>query len=173
MEFPVTHKTIFIFGFAACLAASRNTSTADDTAQIPDRPADNSPLIEKAAWFQQNLIEKHWLAGLYVSITPTAPDGVHLKHTVDTSGNVIHSGVWTGRYLGGVAYQYAVTKDPAVRKHGSTILNALRILREVTGKPGLLARGYVLSSGGNVTARTRSSGIRVRETMRTTAGTEM
>jgi len=141
------HSGICFCLLVTVLAGLENTTAANDTARVAERPADNSPLIEKAAWFQQNLIEKHWLDGLYVSITPTAPDGVFLEHTVDTSGNVIHSGVWTGRYLGGVAYQYAVTKDPAVRKHGSAILSALRILREVTGKPGLLARGYVKGHG--------------------------
>jgi hypothetical protein len=60
---------------------------------------------------------------------------------------VIHAGVWTGRYLGGVGYQYAVTKDPRVREIGGQILKALRILQEVTGKPGLLCRGYVKGHG--------------------------
>ena len=55
--------------------------------------------------------------------------------------------MWTGRYLAGVGYQYAVTKDPEVRKHGGEILAGLRRLQEVTGKPGLLARGYVKGHG--------------------------
>jgi hypothetical protein len=49
--------------------------------------------------------------------------------------------------LAGVGYQYAVTRDPWVRGHGGQILRALRILQEVTGKPGLLARGYVKGHG--------------------------
>ncbi len=135
-------KALLVF----CVLTSALVNSADRDRAVP-RPQDDSPLVEKAQWFQQNLLEKHWLDGLYISITPTAPDGVQLSHTVDTSGNVIHAGVWTGRYLGGVAYQYAVTKDPAVRQHGKSILNALRILRAVTGKPGLLARGYVRGHG--------------------------
>jgi len=108
---------------------------------------DGSPLAEKAAYFHQNLLEKHWLDGLYVSIVPTAAPGVVIPHTVNEPGNVIHAGVWTGRYLGGVGYWYAVTKDSQVRMHGGEILQALRILQEVTGKPGLLARGYVKGHG--------------------------
>jgi hypothetical protein len=108
---------------------------------------DASPLLEKAKFFQQDLLDKHWLDGLYVSIVPSAPTGTKLPHTVNEPGNVIHSGVWTGRYLGGVGYQYAATKDPWVRKHGGEILKALRILQEVTGKPGLLARGNVKGHG--------------------------
>jgi hypothetical protein len=104
-------------------------------------------MAEKAKYLQRNLIDKHLLEGLYVSIVPVAPEGTKLPHTVDDPGNVIHAGVWTGRYLAGVAYQYAVTHDPQVRKHGGDLLIGLRRLQEVTGKPGLLARGYVKGHG--------------------------
>lgn len=108
---------------------------------------DSSPLEEKARYLQQDLLEKHWLDGLYVSIVPSPAAAAKLQHTVDEPGNVIHAGVWTGRYLAGVGYQYAVTRDPWVRQHGGQILQALRTLQEVTGKPGLLARGYVKGHG--------------------------
>lgn len=108
---------------------------------------DDSPLIEKANYLEKVLVEKHSLDGLYISIIDSVPNGMHAAHTVNEPGNVIHSGVWTGRYLGGVGYQYAVTKDPKVREHGGQVLKALRILQEVTGKPGLLARGYVKGHG--------------------------
>src|SRR5215510_11404866 len=107
----------------------------------------SSPLEAKAQYLQRDLVDKHLLQGLYVSIVPSAPPGEKLAHTVDEPGNVIHSGVWTGRYLAGVGYQYAATKDPWVRKHGGEILKALRIQQEVTGKPGLLARGYMKGHG--------------------------
>jgi hypothetical protein len=108
---------------------------------------DSSPLHEKAAYFQRDLLDKHWLEGLYVGIVPASPPGTHLPHTVNQPGNVIHAGVWTGRYLAGVGYQCAVTHDPEVRRLGDEMLHALRILQEVTGKPGLLARGYVKGHG--------------------------
>jgi hypothetical protein len=110
---------------------------------------DKSPLVEKAAYLQQVLLERHWLDGLYVGIIDSPPPGAKfpLLHTVNQPGNVIHAGVWTGRYLGGVGYQYAVTKDPRAREIGGQILKALRILQEVTGKPGLLCRGYVKGHG--------------------------
>ena len=114
---------------------------------LPLTVTDGSPLHQKATYFHQDLLDKHWLDGLYISIVPAAPPGTKLPHTVDQPGNVIHAGVWTGRYLAGVGYQYAVTRDPAIRRHGGEILRALRILQEVTGKPGLLARGYVKGHG--------------------------
>ncbi len=110
---------------------------------------DKGPLVEKAAHLQQVLLERHWLDGLYVGIIDSPPPGAKLPlpHTVNQPGNVIHAGVWTGRYLGGVGYQYAVTKDPRAREIGGQILRALRIQQEVTGKPGLLCRGYVKGHG--------------------------
>src|SRR5688572_18062804 len=107
----------FVVALFSLIVVGR-TNAADPVA----RPPDNAPLAAKAAYLYQNLLEKHSLDGLYVSITPTAPDGVRLEQSVNTSGNVIHAGVWTGRYLGGVAYWYAVTKDPEVRAHGGEVL---------------------------------------------------
>jgi hypothetical protein len=128
-----------LIGVILCIAETNVVWAADD----------KSPLVEKAAYLQQVLLDRHWLDGLYVGIIDSPPPGAKLPlpHTVNQPGNVIHAGVWTGRYLGGVGYQYAVTKDPRVREIGGQILKALRILQEVTGTPGLLCRGYVKGHG--------------------------
>src|SRR6185437_13669697 len=118
----ITHKTLALASLALGCAA--------------DNPPANDSMEAKARILQRNLIEKHLVDGLYVSMVPV---GSPVVHTVDDPGNVIHAGVWTGRYLAGVAYQYAATKDAAVRKHGGDLLMGLRRLQEVTGKPGLLA----------------------------------
>jgi hypothetical protein len=131
----------FIFFFTLLLVFTTQARASSNV------PTDSSPLRIKAVWFQKDLLDKHWLDGLYVSIVPSSPPGIKVQHTVDEPGNVIHSGVWTGRYLAGVGYQYAVTHDPSVRRLGGQILRALTILEEVTGKPGLLARGYVKGHG--------------------------
>src|SRR4051794_4318748 len=68
--------------------------------------SDRSPLREKATYLERDLIDKHSLDGLYISIVPSGPIGVKQPHTVNQPGNVIHAGVWTGRYLAGVGYQY-------------------------------------------------------------------
>src|SRR2546428_5706648 len=111
-------------------------------AAAPAVPRDSSPLHVKAAYFLQDLIEKHWLDGLYVSILPCPAPGEKLTHTVDEPGNVIHAGVWTGRYLAGVGYQYAVTRDGAVRRHGGGVPPGPRAVPEGTGKPPPPARGH-------------------------------
>ncbi len=138
----VSQIFVNFLGWFLAMAVPVKISAAEDRAI-----ADSSPLRVKAAWLQSDLLNKHWLDGLYISIVPASPDGTKLQHTVDEPGNVIHAGVWTGRYLAGVGYQYAVTRDPAVRRRGGEILRALTILEEVTGKPGLLARGYVKGHG--------------------------
>src|SRR3974390_2416526 len=86
--------------------------------------ADAQSKLDKARDLQQDLIEKHLVDGLYVSMVPA---GAKVPHTVNDPGNVIHAGVWTGRYLAGVGYQYAVTHDAWARRHGGEILAALRI----------------------------------------------
>ena len=130
---------------------------------------------DKARLLQRNLIDKHLVDGLYVSMVPVGPA---VPHTVDDPGNVIHAGVWTGRYLAGVGYQYAVTKDPAVRKHGGELLMGLRRLQEVTGKPGLLARGFVKGHGPvegfeRAAAPIRNIGTRARAFTRPIVSTAM
>ena len=126
------------------LASTLSLLVALAAAPLAQAVDKSSPLSEKAAYLEQDLKDKHSLDGLYVSIVPVGTAG---RYTVNEGGNVIHAGVWTGRYLAGVGYQYAVTQDPKVREHGWQILKALRIQQEVTGKPGLLARGYVKGHG--------------------------
>ncbi|MCX6623640.1 MAG: hypothetical protein NTY38_21750, partial [Acidobacteria bacterium] len=121
--------------------------SAAASAEAPPRVTDSSPLLEKARYFQRDLIEKHWMEGLYISIVNVQPPGKRGDHSVDYPGNVIHSGVWTGRYLAGLGYQYSVTKDPWVRRHAGEVLRALRRQQEITGKPGLLARGHIPGHG--------------------------
>src|SRR5260221_12842368 len=127
-------KTRFQFLTGGLTFLMFNSMPVRVAATPPPAVSDSSALADKAAYLQRDLLDKHWLDGLYVSIVPAAPTGTRLPHTVDQPGNVIHSGVWTGRYLAGVGYQYAVTRDPGTRRHGGEILGALRILQEVTGK---------------------------------------
>ncbi|HEV8148299.1 MAG TPA: peptidylprolyl isomerase, partial [Bryobacteraceae bacterium] len=116
-------------------------------ATVTSSARNEGALDEKSDYFYRDLLDKHFEDGLYVSIVPVLQPGEKHTHSTNESGNVIHAGVWTGRYLGGVGMRYAVTKDPAVRKHGGDVLAGLRRLQEVTGKPGLLARGYIRGNG--------------------------
>ncbi len=52
------------------------------------------------------------------------------------------SAMWTGTYLAGAAYFYAVTKEPYALANLDKALAATTRLREITGVPGLIARAY-------------------------------
>jgi len=97
---------------------------------------------EKAMHYEKNLIKNHLVDGLYVPNIYLDKEG---KSDLTTTGgaDVAHAGVWTGRLLGGIAYQYAVTKDESIRQNlGQLVLDGLKRLNDVNGIPGLLARGY-------------------------------
>ncbi|MEW6200588.1 MAG: hypothetical protein AB1546_01320 [bacterium] len=50
--------------------------------------------------------------------------------------------MWTGTYLAGAAYYYAVTGEDFARVNLEKALAATTQLREITGVPGLIARAY-------------------------------
>jgi hypothetical protein len=52
------------------------------------------------------------------------------------------SAMWTGTYLAGAAYYYAVTKEDYARANLDKSLAATTRLREITGVPGLIGRAY-------------------------------
>jgi hypothetical protein len=52
------------------------------------------------------------------------------------------SAIWTGTYLAGAAYYYAVTGEDFARANLVKSLDATTRLREITGVPGLIARAY-------------------------------
>jgi hypothetical protein len=49
--------------------------------------------------------------------------------------------IWSGCYVAAEAFRYAVTGDPVVKEQGRKSVEGLHLLQNVTGKPGLLARG--------------------------------
>jgi len=49
--------------------------------------------------------------------------------------------IWSGCYVAAQAFRYAVTGDPATKSQVRRSIEGLYLLQEVTGKPGLLARG--------------------------------
>ncbi len=72
-----------------------------------------------------------------------SPYGLTLE--IDPNG-AYHSygdaAMWTGTYLAGAAYYYAVTGEDFARANLEKALNATTKLREITGVPGLIARAY-------------------------------
>ncbi|HFE51893.1 MAG TPA: hypothetical protein ENK07_00490, partial [Bacteroidetes bacterium] len=92
-------------------------------------------LQEKADFFYQNLLDRHLIDGLFTSHVELLP-GDEVDHTTTGICDVAHAACWTGRYLAGVGYWYATTRDSAVQQHGQLILDALARLHHMTGVPG-------------------------------------
>jgi photosystem II stability/assembly factor-like uncharacterized protein len=105
------------------------------------------PLQEKAMFFERNLLKNHWIRGLYPSIVEIPLDGGPVDQSTTGYSNVAHSVCWTANYLAGQAYRFAFTGDEKVRKHAGKVLGAMIRCLEITGVPGLQARGYVLGHG--------------------------
>jgi len=104
------------------------------------------PLEEKVEFFERDLLEKHWIEGIYTPMVRIERDGT-VDYSTQGYCDVAHSCCWTSNYLAGQAYRYLVTKDEAVREHCWEILRALRRLQRLTGVPGLICRGYLLGHG--------------------------
>lgn len=58
-----------------------------------------------------------------------------------------NDGLWTGMYIVGQAYRYALTRDPAVKAAAWPYVDGLILLHRVTGFKGLIARTMVYSPG--------------------------
>jgi len=72
-----------------------------------------------------------------------SPYGLTLEIEADGSySGYGDAAIWTGTYLAGAAYYYAVTGEDYARKNMKKALDATTRLREITGVPGLIARAY-------------------------------
>jgi len=107
----------------------------------------NLPLWEKAARFEQEVLRKHWLNGLYIAQIEAPPEGQPGDHTTEGGSDVAHSVNWTSYYLSGQIHRYLLTKDPAVREHCRQIYRGLLSLTQISGIRGFVARGYVKGRG--------------------------
>lgn len=99
-------------------------------------------LQQKADWYQSLVEPRHDRFG-FVSYCILQKFGAlsSYEKVADES-----DGLWTSIYLGAQAFRYAVTKDPAVKAHAWRVYEAMEMLSNVTGIPGLMARTIVPSS---------------------------
>lgn len=105
------------------------------------------PLEKKAEIFEKNVLERHWIDGLYPSSVEVPLDGSPVDQTTQGSSNIAHSINWTSYYLGGQCYRYLFTKDEEVRDHCNQVFESLYRCQLVTGIRGLQARGYAKGHG--------------------------
>ena len=114
------------------------------------------PLDKKAEIFEKNILNNHWIGGLYPSSVEVPYDGGVDQSTMGYS-NIAHSVCWTANYLAGQAYRYAFTPDGKVRKHAGDVLEAMIRCIRITDVRGLQARGYVYGHGESYEEREGSS----------------
>ena len=101
-------------------------------------PSYAEPLGEKAGRIERRLIERHLAReGLLVYRRADAP---FEPTQPDSYGSLSDQAMWTGALLAAWSCKHAVTGAEADRALLLRALHGLRLLHEVTGKPGLLAR---------------------------------
>ncbi len=105
------------------------------------------PLAQKAQRFEEDVLRKHWLNGLYIAQIEVPPADQRGNHTTEGGSDVAHSVNWTCYYLSGEIHRYLLTRDPAVREHCRRILQGLLSLTRISGIRGFVARGYVQGRG--------------------------
>lgn len=104
----------------------------------------STPVAEKVDRLEAHLIDRHLSPeGVLIYRRPDEPFrlGVPGSHT-----NLADETIWTGCLVAAWAYKYAVTGEEADRYLLLRALRGLRLLREVTGVPGLFARAIAPSA---------------------------
>jgi hypothetical protein len=95
-------------------------------------------LHEKAMELEK-ITRKHFIRYGFSSRGGGMKNGHLGQLTIHDSDN---DGLWTGMYLGGQIFRYAVTKDPEAWENCKEALMGFERLYSITGIPGLPARAY-------------------------------
>ena len=93
-------------------------------------------LAEKAGWLQEDLHRYTIQNGVVMPRVLLPPEG----NEDLTTAHQEDGGNRTGPYLAALSLQYAVTKDPQVKKWAVESFEGAEKLHQVTGVPGVLAR---------------------------------
>lgn len=87
----------------------------------------------------EKITRKHFIRYGFSSTGGGMKNGHLGQLTISDSDN---DGLWTGMYLGGQLFRYAVTKDPEAWENCKEALMGFERLYSITGVPGLPARAY-------------------------------
>lgn len=114
------------------------------------------PLREKESALEENIRERHNILGLYPSVVEIPRHGGPVDITTATPhSDVVHAVAWTSHYLAGASYRYLWLRENGApdeqvedaRRRADEIFEAVYRCQRVTGRRGLLARGYLLGTG--------------------------
>ncbi|MCK5279234.1 MAG: hypothetical protein KAK04_11855, partial [Cyclobacteriaceae bacterium] len=95
--------------------------------------------LHEKAMMLEKITRKHFIRYGFSSTGGGMQNGHLGQLTITDSDN---DGLWTGMYLGGQLFRYAVTKDPVAWENCKEALMGFERLYSITGVPGLPARAY-------------------------------
>lgn len=120
---------------AGVLLCAAGAAYAYDMGPAPDKDA---PLHARIGAFDALVHRNHLNEWQYLPCVIFPPAGDKrpiIGNHEDVAGH-------TAMYLAALAHKYAVTQDPAVRKQAGRVMDAILRLEQVTGVPGVCARGF-------------------------------
>jgi hypothetical protein len=128
--------------FAGCGGSSSGGGSSSSTAAGSTAPVVTAvgPLTKKALNFEKTMKSQHLGLGQVQDVR------VDASGAVTRMGNAPSRVLWTGVYAGSQAMRYRATNDPDALANLEAALWTLHELHEITGKPGVIARGYDLPS---------------------------
>lgn len=95
-------------------------------------------LAEKAAFYDRQVRERHIRYGFNASLAGLQDGNPSTGYLVDSDND----GLWTAMYLGGEAFRYAVTGDPAALANCDESLTAMERLYHINPVPGFPSRSF-------------------------------
>ena len=124
------------------------------------------PLAVKEQELEANILVRHNILGLYPSMVEIPPEGSAMDITTAMPfSDAVHAVAWTSHYLAGASYRYAWLRDNGAppdrveqaRRRADELFEAVYRCQRVTGKRGLLVRGYFIGTGPTFDERRMAS----------------
>ncbi len=124
-----------VISLAAGEAGSIWVQTGAGISHIEFRPL---TLAEKAAYFEQRIVERHKRHGLVGDSEFREPGNPTTYHQYPNDND----GLWTAIYVAAQAFRYRVTGDAQALDSLHTSINAMLRLETITGRSGFPARSF-------------------------------
>ncbi len=134
--------SLLLLGCGSSSGGGSASTAAGVSSQTPSGPAPSAgtgPLAQKAEVFEQLMADQHLGLGQVQDVRVDPITGV-----VQRLGGAPSRALWTGIYAGSQAMRYRATSDPRALDRLEDALWTLHQLHEITGLPGVIARGFDL-----------------------------
>ncbi len=101
-------------------------------------------LLEKAQTIENRINERHRRFGLVSECSLNDAENP-TSHTIGDNDN---DGLWTAYHVAAMSLRYGATKDPAAKASALQGMQAIYLLQDASGIPGLVARSVVTAEQG-------------------------